>query len=208
MNTGGESDDATCGGKEIAAVMHPYSRDLVQGCSHYAEMAKSAKFPQETLMHNTACVLFGASSIEAKLNERVSMAKLVLEGDKAGFWSVMASMKQGLSLQQKWNLIASHEGGTLWDSGKEPFQSFETVASLRNELVHYKGEFLPKDKAPVNRISGLMQLLGVKSNATFVEDDCSAWIHDLLTCRELGGWVSKKISDLDAQFDVLVGGRT
>lgn len=47
-----------------------------------------------------------------------------------------------------------------------------------------------KDVAPIKKIKGLMDMLGVKSQDNFVEDNCSAWVYDLLNCRELGYWVA------------------
>jgi len=79
--------------------------------------------------------------------------------------------------------------GTIWDNSKEPFQSFTLITSLRNELVHYKGELLPKDTPPIKRIKGLMDHLGVESKASFIENDCSVWVCDLLNSRDIGPWV-------------------
>ena len=80
------------------------------------------------------------------------------------------------------------------------------IASLRNELVHYKGDFRPKD-TPVNKkIKGLMEILGVESKTSFIEDDCSAWVYDLLNSRDLGPWVASKVSEFEGQLMALLNG--
>ena len=105
----------------------------------------------------------------------------------------MGTQQKALSLKGKWNLIATISQGAKWDSGSEPFQSYELVTALRNELVHFKGELLGKDEAPNRKINGLMAQLGIESGATFIEDDASSWVADLLMHRELGRWVFERI---------------
>ena len=53
-------------------------------------------------------------------------------------------------------MIASLGGGTLWDNGKEPLQWYSVIVALRNELIHYKGQFLGKDEAPSKKIKDLL----------------------------------------------------
>lgn len=196
-NENASKSKATCAGEPIRAAMHMFSADLIRGCNDFAQKARNTNTDEEVRFYNTACLFFAASTIEAKVNEWISIAQVCFEDEPKSFWHALAPLVKSLKLEEKWNLIASHTNGTLWDKGKEPFQSFELINSLRNEIVHYKGEFLPKDAAPVNKIKGLMDKFGVKSQATFVEDDCSAWVYDLLNCRELSQWVATKTSEFD-----------
>jgi len=76
---------------------------------------------------------------------------------------------------------------------------------LRNELIHYKGAFLAKDVAPTKKISGLMRVLGVSSEASWIEEDCSTWINDLLGSKKLGYWVSNSIKIFsDSYYDLRI----
>jgi hypothetical protein len=187
-----KNSEATCAGKPIRAAMHRFSEDLIRGCTEFAEKARNAETNEDARCYNTACIFFAVSTIEAQLNEWISVAQACFEEEPKSFWHALAPLVKTLKLEEKWNLIASQESGVFWDKGSEPFQSFELIRSLRNELVHYKGAFLPKDVASTNKITGLMDALGVKSQASFVGDDCSAWAYDLLNCRELGYWVASK----------------
>ena len=119
----------------------------------------------------------------------------------------ISTTKKKLKLSEKWDLIASNGNGILWNNSIEPFQSYELIASLRNELVHYKGMLLAKNEAPNRKIKGLMDKFGIKSNATFVEDDCSGWVRDLLNYRKLGLWVADKIEDFSSQILFLLDNR-
>jgi len=74
--------------------------------------------------------------------------------------------------------------------------------------VHYKGKFLPKDEAPIKKIKALMEKFGVESQSTFIEDDCSGWVYDLLNCRELGDWVASKTIEFERSFLILLNSST
>lgn len=121
---------------------------------------------------------------------------------------ILPESYQKLSLSEKWNFIAANENGTLWDNSIEPFQSFELINSLRNELVHYKGKMLPKGEAPNRKIKGLLDRFGVKTNSSFQEDDCSGWVRALLENKMLGLWVADRIEDFSDQILVLIGSET
>lgn len=200
--------DATCAGKSISTAMHMFSSDLIRGCRDFAEKGRNADTNEEARVYNTACLFFATSTIEAKINEWISIAKVCFKDEPKSFWHALAPLVKSLKIDEKWNLIATHENGTLWDNGKEPFQSFNLIVSLRNELVHYKGEFLPKDNPPIKKIKGLMEFLGVESKASFIEDDCSAWVHDLLNSRDIGPWIASKTSEFEGQLMALLNGST
>lgn len=112
----------TCASKPIAGAMCPFSQSLIAGCERFAALAQTRSDPSATVEFNAACVLFAAASIEARLNEWISMAR---EWDlcppPVPFWEEMVSLQKTLSLESKWNLIASVNGGKPWASGVEPF---------------------------------------------------------------------------------------
>ena len=97
-------------------------------------------------------------------------------------------------------------GGTIWNSAEEPFQSYDHVSALRNEIVHFKGQFCGKDETPNGKIAGLMTCLGIASQASFADGDVSSWSHDLLKSPKLGPWVAQKVRPFyDNAFSLLLG---
>ena len=50
-----------------------------------------------------------------------------------------------------------------------------------------------------------MNLLGVKSSATFFEDDCSSWSIDLLNNQNLGEWIYNKTNEFESRIIELLG---
>jgi len=206
MNSKNES---SCAGKPIKAVMEMFSADLIGGCRMFANLAKETKSVNEVIHFNTACIFFATSSIEAKINEWVSLAQACYKDEPNSFChSLSPQLIKKLKLSEKWDLIAANGNGILWNNSIEPFQSYELINSLRNELIHYKGMLLPKDEAPNRKIKGLMNRFGIKSNSTFTEDDCSGWVRDLLNCRELGLWVAERTEDFSGQVLTLLDSGT
>lgn len=127
----------TCAGKPIKSAMHQFSADLLRGCDHFAKCAASAKPKEVVRAYNAACITFAAAIPEALVNEWVSISKLTEYDEKVplGFWDALEECHRALNMRRKWNLIATLLGGLEWDSGREPFQSYETIATLRNEGI-------------------------------------------------------------------------
>lgn len=189
--------------------MHPFSEDLTKGCQFFAQLAQTSTQAEEIRYANTACIFIAVSAIEAKVNEWISISQMLGgEGKIPGnFWKSLVSLQRNLRFEDKWNLIASLHNGKLWDRGQDPFQSFDVIVSLRNELIHYKGQFLGRDETPNKKIKDLMRRFGVKSHATFIEDEVSTWVEDLLKVKELGGWIcSKTKSFCNDVYSLLLGG--
>ena len=184
----------TCEGAEIGASMYDFSSDLFECCKYNAYLAKNAEKDFQVRSANMSCVLFSISSIEAKLNELISMYASI--GEEDSVWKQVQKNHERKSTAEKWNIIVQTTGGKRWRHDLEPFKSFNLVKGLRNELVHFKGELLEKDQAPNRKIQIIMEKLGVKSAASFMEDDCSSWVSDLLDCKDLAPLIVEYISPI------------
>jgi len=202
------NESGTCAGATIKAAMHTFSDDLYRGCEHFAKLAEAFDSEPDIRMANTSCIFFGVSCIEARLNEKISTSSAISQMDtppEDDFWINLEKKHIRSPLQDKWNLVAKKRTGTEWNNGSEPFQSYNLVVALRNELVHYKGAMYGKDETPNKRIKHLMNTLGLKSESSFTDDDCSSWVHDLLNSPKLGVWVYSSISAFWGQFFTLIG---
>lgn len=190
--------------------MHRFSVEFLAGCRKFSELAQGTDDGREVMIYGTSCIVNAACFLEAKLNEEVAIARICFDegSDERKRWDEIREGERRNSVPQKWNRIAALTGGCRWNSGKDPFQSFETISSLRNELVHFKGDLLGKDEAPTRKIAELMRQLGVQSEATWSDDDCSSWVTDLLSGKSVVRWVSEKITSFDQQYYSLMHGRS
>jgi hypothetical protein len=181
--------------------LYLFSHDLVWGCRHYAKEAQQSQHVYGTFLANLSCILFGSSFLEARLNEL--SAELVAIGGAPNvplaFWRTLHDMRKTLKAEDKWNLIASVSNGKLWDSSREPFQSYDQIINLRNDLVHYKGEYATLSTPPANKLKGL--LTQFKGPGFSIPGGAPKWISQLLTAKKLGSWISATIDDLDMNFD-------
>jgi hypothetical protein len=186
--------------------LHLFSSDLVWGCRHHAMLAGQSQDTYRTFTANLSCILFAGSFLEAKLNE-LSAEMVESETEQRpkaplAFWKVLHSLRKSLGIMEKWNLLASVSNGKLWDSSSDPFQSYDLILSLRNELVHYKGEYSTVCEPPVNKINALVQRFKVPEFTVAglgipIEP---GWITRLLSSKELGGWISATVDDFDMKF--------
>lgn len=191
-----QEPEDSCAGKPIKRVMARLSRHLDNGCKFFVDQLKDAKNLEEVMNFNISIILFSYSIVEAFINERISARVLHEDLPGSEFYRQIQNLQYKLSIQEKWNLITSHNNHETWDAGKEPYQSFELIISLRNELVHYKGAFLEKDTTPTKKINNLMNMFSAKSQSRFIDDDCSSWVFDLLNKKELGAWIYKNTQTL------------
>ena len=202
--------EGSCAGKPINAAMHSFSAGFSAGCKKFAVLASGTDDPQEIRAFAASSIINASSFLEALLNESVALAQICFEEntDQRKFLDEFKRKERSLPVSKKWDELAKIFGGSPWDPSKEPFQSFEIISSLRNELVHYKGSFHARDEAPVKKIKGLMTRFGVRSKASWVEDDCSSWVADLLVERKLLDWVCETVTALADQHHVHIGGKS
>ncbi|WP_431819936.1 hypothetical protein [Burkholderia sp. F1] len=190
--------------------MYCFSADLLDGCFSFANMAASAEDPLHVLHANTAAIFFAGSYLEARLNELIEEVSLGIGEPYVplAFWQTLNERKKTFSTRDKWNLIASASGGQLWDSSAEPFQSLDVLTTLRNELVHYKGEMGEKTKPRLRKLQYLSDRFKGPGNNILRALNVGSWAHDLLTCPGLGQWVHEVIEPVSESFDELLTGKT
>ena len=178
--------------------MKPFSFDLTGGFVYFADAAAVEDDVKRRRYFNTACIVFAAGAIESVINERISLEAVLLNSVASrSFYEALAEAQRSISLKDKWNLFVSVRGGHHWDSSQEPYQSYDMIITIRNELLHYKADFLGHLEPPVNRIRPLLRRFGVPRERA--DDPHVHWMDVLLESRELGRWVKNKL-----RYDTLI----
>ncbi len=195
----------SCAGKPVRGAASLMSHIFLTGCRNFVAELKGPVSQLRRVELNTACVMFAASYWEAMLNEMIAISKIAEDPElRPGFVESLRDAERRLTLQDKWNLWVSVVGGIHWDSSVEPFQSFELIVALRNELVHYKADFFGKDETPSRKIKGLLTRFAGSSPASFLDDDVSTWVSDLLGRPALGDWILEHLDAVEEKrFDLL-----
>lgn len=191
--------------------LYHFSEDLRSGCRYYAKLAAALDSGFDTTMASTSAILMAASFVEARLNE-LSAEMVSNDGNPrapAAFWRVVHDRRKDLNFKDKWNLVASVSGGHAWDGAREPFQSYDLIVTLRNELVHYKGEYGDGEAPPVRSIRSLLAKFndGDVLAEPFDETLGQQWVVRLLSATGLTGWIADTVDEFDKHFDHLLTGR-
>lgn len=186
-----------------------FSLTLLRGCAQFAQRAKIESDVDRIIELNAACVMFAAAYIEAMLNEQLTLVTEV-ENDRTpprAYWESLCRLERDLRVADKWNLIASVSGGVVWDSGTQPFQFFDDIVSLRNELVHYKGKFLTVGNAPSNRLSRLAEKFDLPWGHVVGDDPkVTPWVLKLLYNEKLSEWIAEQTHEFQGNWRKLLWG--
>ena len=197
-------------GRNRGKGVYGFSHDLLVGCREFAAFAKSVEDNNAAFSMNIACALFGGSFLEARLNEEIAQmahgpGRKIRPSRK--FWTVLYEDQRDMATKQKWNLIASTCRGRVWHASVEPFQSYDLVISLRNELAHYKGIVTRNNEPPVKKLTTLMQRFKGQKDPMMSAFRVASWVDELLSAPELGAWIAKVVQHFDSNFDLLLFGR-
>jgi hypothetical protein len=181
-------ENLSCEGQSIAFVMTNFSHNFRNYCKYFSDLSNFDKNVDFT-RNNTMCFILAVSCIEAKLNEIIAQFTHFLKIKDDVFFDVVDSLSQKLSIEDKWNLLASKCKQPLWDNSKVPFQDFNIIISIRNELIHFKAKPMGKDEVPIKKMKYLCDMFNAHTKASFMEDDVSSWVNDLLSVKDLSKWI-------------------
>ncbi|ELP5730802.1 hypothetical protein ACWOUW_004260 [Vibrio vulnificus] len=100
-----------------------------------------ANEPEQALVS----LIFSYSALEAFINESLSVTEQFSGGrrsdDEKKFYALMQQLQEKKdSTEQKYHLSKILFTGSPWQKGDEPFQRFDFLKRLRNELIHKKSE--------------------------------------------------------------------
>jgi hypothetical protein len=167
-----------------------------------AELSKLESL--DITIRNATAIFLGGSYLEAYLNEQIALhARLSKDKDqkRARQWQTLDQQQSDLSAIQKWSLVTAFTGGKEWDGGVPPFQDYETLVSLRNELVHFKGRWTVAGEPPVKRFKDLVTRFGEDPTIIETAMGVNFWVSALMRSPKLLDWVSQTIFDLEEPIE-------
>ena len=190
--------------------LYHFSDDIVWGCRYYARQSRKVDSNYSAFVFNASCVFLAGSFLDAKLNELT--AQVISLGSKntfipLPFWRTVHESRKTLSFKDKWNLISSASNGTTWNAEEEPFQSYDLIVSLRNELVHYKPEYGKTTEPPIKKIKALLKRFKGPGFISVVSPADTYWVTELLSSRQLSTWVSETVDIFDMKFEHLLSAK-
>ncbi len=191
--------------------LYRFSADILMLVRQNAHMvAKSAD--DGLIFHlNLSSIFLAGSFLEANLNEEIALCAYNPSPDikpTPQFWVTLGEMQKDLTVIEKWNLIAATRGGQQWNAGAEPYQSYDTLVALRNELVHFKGRFTGHNTPPIKRLRPLMNQFKSSKNWKLDAMNVDPWLVSIVSSRDLALWIDSSIFNIYARKDELLLGYT
>ena len=199
---------------ESKKVSAEYSESLLRAVVLNQNLARSNLDTRNIINHNSACVFFAVAFLEAKINEIIT--KISESGSSntdipAQHWKRMKDNEKKLKVDEKWNYLASAYGGKIWNNEEKIFRDFEVIKSLRNELVHYKGDPLEAGKAPNKKLTHLLKQFSgqdVEMYGYKISDgESQGWLYQLLSSPNFGKWVTLCVLEFDIKEKELLCGK-
>jgi len=186
-----------------------YSGMLLDGLDYFCDLLKKDKIELKNIYAINSCIVFlSISSLEAKFNERIFILKACIQ-DNPKFFEFIETIHRNiefLPIEKKWNIIASISNGKKWNNFSEPFQSFEIIKSLRNELIHYKAEPMDCDEVPLNKLKQFNKILKLQSQKNINIENRGNWIHLIMGNKKLSFWLKEKTHEFSNFIsDSLIG---
>lgn len=191
--------------------LYRFSADILMLVRANAHMVVRADDDASVFNLNLSSIFLSGSFLEARLNEEIALcAHSATDTIKPSlaFWVTLNEMQKSLTVIDKWNCISSTRGGHRWDGAIEPFQSHDTLTSLRNELVPFKGRYTEDDGPPVKRLRPLLSQFKTTRDWKLEALRIDPWLVSLVKSKQLGVWIDSTIFSLHSQLEELLLGAT
>ena len=131
---------------------------------------------------NLTSILFSVNCVEAKINELISVYEIDDRTSLHDKIKVIIEIEKKVNIIEKFNLVCALLNKEGWESSKEPYQSFELIQTLRNEIVHFKGKYEENGTYP-KKLRNLFQ----KIDCSVSEEDI--WLKCVLGNKNIAQWI-------------------
>ena len=177
--------------------MRPLSDNFVRSFELFPHLIAHCNDDRDIRIYNIALLTNCVAYIESALNEKLQhlqTRKAFLETNYEDIDDAcnITSIKKTEKIHRKWDRIKKMEGSPdKWDEGHSLFSNFSALCSLRNEVLHYKCDYLEADEVPSKRIKTIMhqvcdeQPYGKKP---YHKQLFESWCSYLLMQKKLAEW--------------------
>ena len=192
--------------KSAVQTMRPLSDNFTRSFELFSALIAHCNDDRDIRVYNIALLTNCVAYIEGKVNEKLQSLqtrKAFLEADYQDIEaeSNITSIKRGEKIRQKWNRIKDLETSPdKWDNGKLVFANFSFLCDLRNEVLHYKCDYLSTGEVPTKSIENIMhqvcdeQPYGEKP---YYRQMFESWCSYLLMQKKLSEWCISTTRELE-----------
>ncbi|MBK7234004.1 MAG: hypothetical protein IPH93_17495 [Saprospiraceae bacterium] len=160
-------------------------------------MSSEADNKRSRIEANLILVTLIVMKLETTINELInSVCEWKPEMFDQNFIDNFVQNEKTMCISEKYNLLANKLNALEWKLDKEPFQTFDVLISIRNEMVHYKGKWIEQNKGPNKKITHLMNnIIKIKSQDNNLKH--THWVNELLGSENLLNWCKNVDLEID-----------
>lgn len=179
---------------ESVKCLYSLSDTFLRSFDLYKAHIDSCCDDRDVRIYNIALLINCVAYIENVLNQKLELeVKTFSEQD-------IRKYKKSSKMSEKWDLVQEHANSkNLWDRSNAVFSDFDALLSLRNEILHYKCDFLESTEVPSKNIKRIMcevcdeAPFGNKPLNTLMRE---SWCEHLLKHKRLSLWSIKTTQKL------------
>ncbi len=181
--------------------MRPLSGHLLRSFDLFSAHIKNSHNEYDILIYNISLVVNCAAYIETQTNQKLEMYKSRWEMANLKNNNKIPRLKKTAHINDKWDYLFSvNQTSEKWDKSKTVFSNFSALINLRNEILHYKSDFMSAGDTPTKRIRSIMmqvcdeQPYGKKPYHKQMHE---SWCSYLLKHKKLAEWCITTTKNLE-----------
>ncbi len=179
--------------------LHPLTDIYLRSFELYKNHIDLCLDERDIKIYNMALLVNCVAYVESLVNQNIEL------NIKSYSEAEIKKYKRCSKISEKWNLIKTHANSeNLWNKGDAIFSDFDALLSLRNEVLHYKCDFLDSAEVPSKNIKRIMCEICDESpfgNKPFHTLMFESWCEHLLKHKKLASWVIRVTKKLTEKYN-------
>lgn len=126
------------------------TRTLLEGAYHAAAQPPDPLNPYRDVRHAATAVIMSQAALESFINEQIQMAHIQKGPKVPPDWEQIRDKLIGGQVRELWKEYPKVRYGRGFDAGRDPFQAFSQLVTLRNLIAHYAPQLAADNEALPN----------------------------------------------------------
>tara|TARA_R110002126_G_scaffold13118_7_gene57241 strand:- start:146166 stop:146774 length:609 start_codon:yes stop_codon:yes gene_type:complete len=183
--------------RSAVQTMRPLSDNFTRSFELFTHFIANCNDDRDIRIYNIAVITNCVAYTEGALNEKLQGLQTEKAFREAEYEEIdaacdISSIKKFKKIRQKWNRIKNMEGSTnKWDEENSIFSNFSSLYTLRNEVLHYKCDYLEAGEVPKESIENIMHQVCDEQpygNMPYRKQMNESWCSYLLMQKSLCEW--------------------
>lgn len=185
--------------------MHPLHVHFERSFDIYRSLILACPIEEDVLIYNISLIINCCAYIESLINYKLELHSSMQEFLTLERIAKVPKLKRRGSLEKKWNYLNNkNEIAEKWNQEDAVFSNFNALVLLRNEILHYKNDFLQAGEVPKDEIKNkiMMQVCEEQpyGDKPYHKQFYESWCTYLLKHRGLAEWSVVVTRDIEKKL--------